>query len=83
MARSKSAGFRLDLGDEIEAKLGDFCSAYYRGNKTEIIREAVDWYIDKILDAEPERKRRYESARRQRTVASAPVRLVRPEDRDG
>jgi hypothetical protein len=67
--RSKSLGFRLDLGDEIEAKLNDFCAAYYRGNKSEILREAADWYIDKILEAEPERKKRYDAARQKRLLS--------------
>ena len=80
MARSKSKGFRLDLGDELDAKLGDFCAAYYKGNKTEIIREAVDAYIDATLAREPERKRRYEAARRRRDAQSGPpVRLVTPD----
>ncbi len=77
MPRSKSAGFRLDLGDELSAKLEDFRAAYYRADKTEIIREALDTYIDSTLAKEPERRRRYEAARRKRGGgAENPVRLV-------
>jgi hypothetical protein len=25
-----------DLGDELDAKLADFCAAYYKANKTEV-----------------------------------------------
>ena len=60
--RSKNVGWRLDLGDEIENQLNDFAAAYYKGNKTEIVREAVKEYIDKTLRAEPERKKRYDAA---------------------
>jgi hypothetical protein len=77
-ARSKSAGWRLDLGDDLEAKLADFASAFYKANKTEIVREALDWYIDKILAEEPARRARYEDARRRRGIGSIiPIRPVR------
>jgi predicted DNA-binding protein len=77
MARSKSKGFRLDLGDELEAKLEDFCAAYYDGKKTTIIREALEAYIDSTLANEPERRNRYDAARRRRGIATEPpVRLV-------
>jgi hypothetical protein len=56
-------GIRVDLGDELAAKLEDFCAAYYDAKKVKIIREAVDWYIDKILAEEPARRMRYEDAR--------------------
>lgn len=77
MMRSKSKGFRLDLGDELDAKLADFCAAYYKANKTEVIREALDAYIESILDREPERRRRYELARQKRGGDTGPpIRLV-------
>jgi hypothetical protein len=66
MARDKGKGWRLDLGDELEARLSDFAAAYYDANKTRIVREAVDWYIKLILEKEPERKKRYEQKRAQR-----------------
>jgi hypothetical protein len=77
MSRSKSKGFRLDLGDELDAKLADFCAAYYKANKTEVIREAVDSYIESTLGREPERRHRYELARQKRGGdAKPPIRLV-------
>jgi hypothetical protein len=71
----KNKGFRLDLGDELDAKLEDFCSAYYKANKTEVIREALEAYIESTLDGEPERRQRYELAR-QRRNAVTPIQLV-------
>jgi hypothetical protein len=70
-----SKGIRVDLGDELAAKLEDFCAAYYDAKKVRIIREAVDWYIDLILDREPERRKRYEAARSKRGGATViPIR---------
>jgi len=77
MSRSKNKGFRLDLGDELDAQLEDFCSAYYKANKTEVIREALGAYIESVLDREPERRRRYELARQKRiTKARSPLQLI-------
>jgi hypothetical protein len=88
MPRDKSKGFRLDLGDELDAKLADFCAAYYKANKTEVIREALEAYIESTLNREPERRRRYELARQKRAVAAQPpIQLVpkplSPKDRSG
>jgi hypothetical protein len=66
MARSKSKGWRLDLGDDLEAKLTDFAAVYYKANKTEIVREAVDLYIKVTLDKEQDRKKRYDAAQEKR-----------------
>jgi hypothetical protein len=76
MSRSKSKGFRLDLGDELDAKLTDFSAAYYKGNKTEIIREALEAYIESTLEREPERRRRYELARLKRGDTRPVIQLV-------
>ena len=76
MTRSKSKGFRLDLGDELDAKLVDFCAAYYKANKTEVIREALDAYIESTLNSEPERRRRYELERQKRAGPKSTLRLV-------
>jgi hypothetical protein len=76
MARDKGAGFRLDLGDELEGKLADFCAAYYGASKTEVIRQAVDQYIRLILDNEPERRRRYEEEARKRRGSVPRIKLV-------
>lgn len=76
MKGNKDNGFRLVLGDELAAKLEDFRAAYYHADKTEIIRAALDAYIDSTLANEPERRRRYEDARRRRIGGLTPLRLV-------
>jgi len=72
MGKNNSAGFRLDLGKELDAKLADFCAAYYDGAKAKIIREAVDWYIDFTLKNEPEREKRFKAERAKRAKAQSP-----------
>jgi hypothetical protein len=67
-----SGGFRLDLGEPWAGKLEDFSSAYYRGSKTEIIREALDLYIPTILATEPERKKRFDAAQQLRANMKGP-----------
>jgi hypothetical protein len=81
MPRSKNEGFRLDLGDELDAKLTDFCMAYYKANKTEVIREALEAYIESTLDREPERRRRYELARQKRGAETMPPLQLVPRPR--
>jgi hypothetical protein len=71
-------GLRVDLGDELAAKLDDFCAAFYDGKKVRIIREAVDWYIDLILEREPERKKRYETERKKRGATVVSFRSAKP-----
>ena len=66
MARAKGAGFRLDMGEPWDGKLSDFCAAFYNASKTQVIREALDIYIDFTLDKEPERRKRYKATRRKR-----------------
>lgn len=79
MGREKSRGFRLDLGEELDGKLADFCAAYYNGSKTQVIREAVNEHINSVLANEPERRRRYEAERRKRVGAAVrPIKLVKP-----
>lgn len=77
MSRNNSSGFRLDLGVELESKLADFCAAYYNASKTQVIREALNSYIDAVLDNEPERRKRYELEKRKRLGQSARVKIVR------
>ena len=76
MARDKGAGFRLDLGEELEGRLADFCAAYYGASKTKVIREAVEQYIQQILVNEPNRKKRYEEERGRRGVTIPKLELV-------
>ena len=82
MARNKGAGFRLDLGEELEGRLADFCEAYYGASKTRVIREAIDQYIRATLANEPERRERYEEERRKRGAITPNLKLV-SQPRDG
>jgi hypothetical protein len=82
MARDKNAGFRLDLGEELEGELADFCAAYYGASKTEVIRQAVGQYIRSILANEPARRKRYEEERGKRGAVVSRIKLV-SQSKDG
>lgn len=76
---AKKGGFTLILGEPWEGKLADFCAAYYGADKTKVIREALDHYIDVILDKEPERKKRVGEERSKRiALIERSVKLVKP-----
>jgi hypothetical protein len=55
----KGKGFRLDLGDKLEAKFAAFAATYYAKTKTDIIREALASHMERELAADRERRRRY------------------------
>lgn len=65
----ETGGFRLDLGEPVAGMLADFCAAFFRGNKTEIIREALLEFIPAKAAANPERGRKYEELQRKRHEA--------------
>jgi hypothetical protein len=46
--------------------LSDFCKAHYNAPERDIIRAALDFFIQNRLDAEPEMRLRYEAARQKR-----------------
>lgn len=77
MPRDKGKGFRLDMGEPWDGKLEDFCAAYYDASKTQVIREALDQYIDFILKNEPERKRRYDEHKGKRLQAARSEKIIR------
>ena len=62
MAKAKS----YNLGDETEGLLQDFCEAHYGAPEVRILREAVKFFVNESLDAEPILKKRFEAARQQR-----------------
>jgi hypothetical protein len=62
----ESKGFRLVLGGELEKKLGYFCVAHYGAPQTNIIRLALEAFIEQRLKAEPQVRKRFEDARRKR-----------------
>jgi hypothetical protein len=69
---SKSGGFRLDLGEPWSGKLADFCAAHYNASQTEIVRRALDAFIDQRLadPGESAMKARFEEERRKRLAGS-------------
>jgi len=72
MSKAKS----YNLGDETSSLLQDFCEAHYGAPEVRIIREAVRSFVDQSLCAEPELKKRFEAARRQRLGVNVhPIRI--------
>ncbi len=49
----KSKGFRLDLGEPLASDLADFCAAHFKAPATEVIREALNGFIQGRLNDEP------------------------------
>ena len=76
MARGNINNWHVILDDELAQKLEDFRTVFYRGEKTEIVKEALNAYIDSVLEKEPERKKRYDAIRKQRQGGAEPIRLV-------
>lgn len=61
-----SKGSRLKLGEPHASNLADFCAAHYGAPEIGIIREALKEFIEARLAAEPEVRKRFESARNER-----------------
>lgn len=70
---------KLQLGEPWAGKLADFCAAYLNAPQKEIIRAAIDVFIDTELAANAGIKTRYEEARQKRLI-NAPVRTLRAVD---
>lgn len=62
MARKKP----IDLGDDLESRLADFCEAHYGAPQARIIREALEAFIADQLSQETELRKRYDAAREKR-----------------
>jgi hypothetical protein len=45
--KPSGGGFRLDLGEPLASQLSDFCERNFR-NKTQVIREALTIYLQKL-----------------------------------
>jgi aminoglycoside/choline kinase family phosphotransferase len=71
MRKSKDA--KLQLGEPWAGKLADFCAAHYGAPAKDVIRAALDAFIDTALEKEPEMKKRYEAARRQRLESKGSI----------
>lgn len=63
---NQSKGSRTGLGEPWQGMLSDFCKAHYNAPERDIIRAALDFFIQNRLSAEPEMRERYEVARKKR-----------------
>ena len=52
--------------------MADFCAAHYGAPEREIMRAAIDLFIQERLAAEPEVRKRYEEARKRRLGLAEP-----------
>lgn len=75
----KSTGSRFNLAEPLAGDLADFCSAHYGVSETNIIREALRQFIDARLAAEPEMRKRFDAARKDRLGAKTNLRVLKPE----
>jgi hypothetical protein len=76
MAKRKT-GSRSNLGEPYAGMLADFCEANRGSPEVRIIREAVKFFIEHELNAEPRLKARYDEARARRlAAAAAPMRIA-------
>lgn len=73
-----SKGARFGLGEPWASDLADFCAANYHAPEREIIREAIKAHIDARLSAEPELRRRFEKARKERIGARSDIVRIVP-----
>jgi hypothetical protein len=74
---NKSKGSRFGLGEPWQGLLADFCAAHYNAPERDIIRAALDSFIQSQLNLEPEMKKRFEDARKKRLGQSGEiVRLI-------
>ena len=53
---------KLQLGEPWAGKIDDFLMASHKGQFVELVRRAVDMYIDDYLDKNPGFKKDYEAA---------------------
>lgn len=76
-----SKGVRLGLGEPWQSMLRDFCAAHYNAPERDMIRVALDFFIQNRLEAEPEVKKRFDEARRKRLgLSDSVVRIVPKND---
>jgi len=62
----ETGGFRLDLRKPVAGMLEDFCAAFFRANKTDVIREALLEFIPGKVKANAERGKKYKELQRKR-----------------
>lgn len=76
MPRS-SKDAKLQLGEPWAGKLADFCAAMLNAAQKDVIRAALDSFIDEELAKNPGIRARYETARTRRLEAGTNVHLLR------
>jgi hypothetical protein len=77
MGKSRT-GSRFNLGEPYCSLLADFCEANRGAPEVRIIREAIQFFIEHELDAEPRLRQRFNAARDRRLAATtSPVRSVK------
>lgn len=66
MAPRRTTGSRLKIGDPHEGRLADFCDACHSASGIEVIRRALDKFIEAEIAENPGVKARYREAQRRR-----------------
>lgn len=56
----------IELGQDLNDSLIDFCEAHYGAPQSSVIRSALEFFIEEKLNSEPETRKRYEAAREKR-----------------
>ena len=82
--KKRTTGARIQLGQELNDDLADYCAATHDVPAINVIRDAVRGLIDARLEDEPRVKERFMAARRKRleTTKSNGLRIVGPEGDD-
>lgn len=81
MGRQRTTGSRLRLGEPLASDLADFCAAHYDIPELNIVRVALREFIDARLASEPEMRKRFESARKERLKdRDVPLSVVQSDD---
>ena len=75
VAANRTTGARNTLGEEVDCLLADFCAANFSAPATQIIRIAVKKFIYETLENEPEMKKRFDDARKER-LGQSPLKVV-------
>jgi hypothetical protein len=78
----KSRDAKLQLGEPWAGRLSDYCEALLGAPQKNVIRAALDAFIDAELEANPSIRARYDAAQRKRRAEIAPNVTVLPGGKD-
>lgn len=78
MSRKKTTGDRYKLGEPVAGKLSDFCAANFNPPEIEVIRVALDQFIESELERNEGMRERYVAARKKRMDGDGKVAKIRP-----